>query len=236
MAWPPGTDDEHRGPVAAGRPARFPARWLRRGSRQQQVEQPLLRPPLGLRVHFVLPLSAHHGDRRVHEVTHHGLDVAPDIAHLGELRSFHLDEWGARQARQAPGDLGLPDAGRPDKDDVVGRDLVPDLLGSLRPPPAIPHRDGHRLLRGVLPDDVPVQFGDDLPRGQFLEPGHWLLGGCRKLWVGLRGDVGHTGSSSTVMLRLVNTQMSAAISSERCTMSRAVAAESACSARAAASA
>ena len=91
-----------------------------RARRQQQIEQLLLRPRLRLRVDLVLALGAHQVDRRVHQVAHHALDVAAHVAHLGELRRLHLDERGAGQPRQAPGDLGLPDAGRTDQDDVVG--------------------------------------------------------------------------------------------------------------------
>ena len=57
--------------VRAGRPRRAAAE-----RRQQQVEQPLVRPLLRLVVDLVLALGAHHVDRGVHQVAHHGLDVA----------------------------------------------------------------------------------------------------------------------------------------------------------------
>ena len=98
-----------------------------------------------------------------------------------------------------------------------------------------------RILRHLeallcLADDVAIELGDDLARGQLLEPGRRH----RRLALGRgngRGIVrgGHrAGNSTRVRLRLVNTQMSAAISSERRTTSRAGSSVSAYSARAAA--
>ena len=95
----------------------------------------------------------------------------PDVADLGELGRLDLDERRAGEPRQPARDLGLPDAGGADQDDVVGRDLVPDVVGRLGAAPAVPQRDGDGLLGGVLPDDVAVELGDDLPRRQLLEPG-----------------------------------------------------------------
>ena len=63
-------------------------------------------------------------DRQLGQVADDRLDVAADVADLGELRRLHLDERRLRQLGEAARDLGLPDAGRPDHDDVLGRDLV----------------------------------------------------------------------------------------------------------------
>src|SRR6476646_4245531 len=53
----------------------------------------------------------------------------------------------------APRDLGFADAGRPDHDDVLGRDLVAQLGRDLLPAPAIAQRDGHGALGGALAHD-----------------------------------------------------------------------------------
>jgi hypothetical protein len=111
---------------------------------------------------FGFALVANHVDRAFHQVTHHAFDVATDVSHLGELGRFNLHERRTGQPRQAAGDLGLPDAGGADEDDVVRRDLVANRFRGALPPPAIPQRDGHRLLGVVLPDDVPVELRDDL--------------------------------------------------------------------------
>ncbi len=96
--------------------------------RQQQVEQPLLGVLRRLAAHLLEPLLAHHVDAELHQVADHRLDVAPDVADLGELRRLDLDERRLREPREPARDLGLADAGRPDHQDVLRR----DLLGHLR--------------------------------------------------------------------------------------------------------
>ena len=130
------------------------------------------------------------------------------------------------QPRQPAGHLGLPDPGRADHDDVVRGDLVPDVVRRLRAAPPVPDGDGDRLLGRLLAHDVAVELRHDLPGRHLLQPGQRRCG---------LGDVGDgndgsrrcrsyhfsPGSSRMVMCRLVKTQMSAAISSDRWTISRA---------------
>jgi hypothetical protein len=52
-------------------------------------------------------------DRNLDQVADDLLNVAPDIADLGEFGGFDLDERRAGEFRQPPRDLGLADAGRP---------------------------------------------------------------------------------------------------------------------------
>src|SRR5262249_14864177 len=75
-----------------------------------------------------------------------------------------LDEGCARQAREAARDLGLPDAGRADHDDVLRDDLVAEIALDLLAAPAVAQRDRDRALRGALPDDVAVELGHHLAR------------------------------------------------------------------------
>src|SRR5439155_864435 len=77
-------------------------------------------------------------------------------------------------------------------------------------------------LRHLLAHDVAVQLRHDLPGRQLLEPRQRLLRsrGSGQLVFGCPGRLGHQ-SSRIVMCVLVYTQISAAISSERCTISRA---------------
>ena len=100
-------------------------------------------------------------DGDLQQLAHHGLDVAPDVPHLGELGGLHLVEGRLGEDRQAPRDLGLADAGRPDQDDVLGGDFVAQLRRDLAAAPAVAQRHGHRALGAVLADDVPVQLRDD---------------------------------------------------------------------------
>src|SRR5436309_2897842 len=60
----------------------------------------------------------------------------------------------------------MADAGRPDHDDVLGCDLLAERLGDVHATPAVPERDRDRALGGALADDVAVEFGDDLARGE----------------------------------------------------------------------
>src|SRR3989441_1169357 len=152
--------------------------WGRRGNGrrwQQQIEQALLRARFRLRIDVVFTLAAHHVDRHVHQLAHHGLDVAAHVSDLCELGRLDLQERRAREARQAPRDFRLAHAGGADHDDVVRQDLVANVLRGLRAAPAVAHRDGHGLLRHLLAHDVAVQLGHDLPGRQLLEPRQSLL-------------------------------------------------------------
>ena len=95
------------------------------------------------------------------EVADDRVDVAADVADLGELRRFDLDERRIGEAREAARDLGLADAGRSDHQDVLRRDLLAQRLGHLLPAPAVAQRDRDGALGGILPDDVLVELGDD---------------------------------------------------------------------------
>src|SRR5262249_11535453 len=137
----------------------------------------------------------------------------------GELRGLDLEERRAGELGQAARDLGLPDPGRPDHDDVLGRDLVLEIALDALAPPAVAQGDRDRALGGALADDVAIELQDD--------PGGREVGGADR-----RGG-GH-GSSSIVIEWLVYTQMSAAMPSAASAMARASSVEWARSARAAA--
>ncbi len=96
------------------------------------------------------------------QVADHLVDIAPDIADLGEFRGLHLDEGCIGEPGEAPGDLGLADAGRPDHQDVLRHHLFAHRALELLAPPAIAQRDRHGALGVVLADDVAVEFGNDL--------------------------------------------------------------------------
>ena len=180
---------KHSGAFRLVRPFRL-VRLLHRlrPSREQQIEQALVRPLLRLGVDLIFPLGAHQIDRRVDQVPHHGLGVPADVAHLGELGGLDLDERGTGEPGQPAGHLRLSHPGGADHDDVVGGDLVPDVVRRLGPPPPVPHGDGNRLLGGLLAHDVAVELGDDQPGWHLLQPRH----GRDRLgaWGGLNGKFG----------------------------------------------
>ena len=138
----------------------------RRQGRQQQIEHPLFSRLARLLADLGHPLLADHVDGELGEIAHHRLDVAADITDLGVLRRLDLDEGRLREPGQAARNLGLADAGRPDHQDVLGRDFLGQLRRELLAPRAVAQRNRHRALRPALPDDVLVELGDNLARGQ----------------------------------------------------------------------
>ena len=100
--------------------------------------------------------------RDLDQVAHDLLDVAADIADLGELGRLHLEERRAGELGQPARDLGLADAGRADHQDVLRQHLFAQPLVELLAPPAVAQRDGDGALGVVLADDEAVELGDDL--------------------------------------------------------------------------
>ena len=120
----------------------------------------------------------------------------PDVADLGELRRFDLDERRLREPREAARDLGLADARRADHQDVLRRDLFGDLRRKLLPARAIAQRNRDRAFGLRLPDHVFVELGDDLPRGERLGRrcgGFWKINGHA-------GTSAATFSSSSIVI------------------------------------
>ena len=76
-------------------------------------------------------------NRDFDEVADDLLDVAADIADLGELGRLDLDERRAGEFCEPPRDLGLADTGRPDHQYVLGQYFVAQVAGELQPPPAV---------------------------------------------------------------------------------------------------
>ena len=100
-------------------------------------------------------------DRDLDEVADDLFDVAADIADLGELGGFDLEERRAGELGQPPRDFGLADAGRADHQDVLRQHLFAQAGVELQPAPAVAQGDGDCALGVSLADDVAVEFGDD---------------------------------------------------------------------------
>ena len=148
-----------------------------RGSgRKQQVENALFRVKFRLVLDLLHPLGADHVNSDLDQVTHDGFDVAPNIADFSEFRGLYLQERRVRELRQATRDLRLADARRSDHDDVLGHDLVREFRSELLAAHAVAQRDGNRALGVVLADDVLIEFGDDLPRREFIQCEFGVLG------------------------------------------------------------
>ena len=63
---------------------------------QQQVEEAVLGGPLGAHLDLLRSARSAPADGGLHEVADDRVDVAPDVADLGELGGLDLDERGAR--------------------------------------------------------------------------------------------------------------------------------------------
>ena len=137
----------------------------------QRVDHAILGRLLGARLHVLaLPLAGLR-DRDLDEIAHDLLDVAADIADLGEFGRLDLDERRAREPREPARNLGLADAGRADHQDVLRQHLLAQLVVELQPAPAVAQRDRDRALGVVLADDEAVELGNDFAGG---EVGHAL--------------------------------------------------------------
>ena len=115
-----------------------------RGLGSSAIEHALLggiQRPLAHPGHLLL---AGHLHRDVGEFLDDRVDVAADVADLGELGGLDLDERRVGELGEAPRDLGLADAGRADHEDVLGRDLLAQRLLDLHAAPAVAQRDRPR--------------------------------------------------------------------------------------------
>ena len=132
----------------------------------QRVEHAVLGGLVGAGLDPLAHVLADHHDGGVDEVAHDLLDVAADIADLGELGRLDLEERRLGELGEAARDLGLADAGRADHQDVLRVDLVADVVGQLLAPPAVAQRHGDGALGVGLADDEAVELGDDLAGGE----------------------------------------------------------------------
>ena len=132
----------------------------------QRVEHALLGGEFGLGLDLLAQPLAGHADRDLDEVAHDLLDIAADIADLGELGRLDLDKRRLRQPRQAARDLGLAAAGRADHQDVLRQHLLAQFGRQLLAAPAVAQGDRDGALGVVLADDEAVELGDDLARAE----------------------------------------------------------------------
>ncbi len=127
----------------------------------QRLKHSFLSVQVRARLDILPHLLAHQTDRNLHKVTDNLLDIAADIAHLGELCRFHLDKGSASEFREAARNLGLADTCRADHQDVFRHHLFAHLAFKLLTPPAIAQGNCHCALGVLLTDDVAVEFGND---------------------------------------------------------------------------
>ena len=132
----------------------------------QRIQHAVFGGKLGAGLHVLALALAHLCDGDLDQVADDLLDVAADIADLGEFGGLDLDEGRAGEFCQPPRDLGLADPGRPDHQDILGQHLLAQAAVELQPSPAVAQRNGDRALGVGLADDEAVEFGDDFTGGE----------------------------------------------------------------------
>src|SRR3984893_1728558 len=136
--------------------AQLPAKRIARGGAgvgaNQGIEHALLGGELRAGLHVLAFALAYLRDWDLHEIANDLLDVAADIADLGEFGGFDLDKRRAGELSKPPRDLGLADPGRPDHQDVFRQYFLPQAAGELQPPPAVAQGNGDRPFGVGLAD------------------------------------------------------------------------------------
>src|SRR5581483_9295509 len=89
------------------------------------------------------------------------LDVAADIADLGELGGFDFEERRIGEPGEPARNLGLADAGRADHQDVLRKYFLAQFVVELQAAPAVAQGDRDCALGVGLADDETVEFGND---------------------------------------------------------------------------
>ena len=135
---------------------------------EQRLEDARVGQLLGLALDLRDAVVVHLGDGLLEQVANDRLDVAPDVAHLGELGRLDFDERRCGEARDAARDLRLADTRRSDHEDVLGQHLAAQLVGQLLSPDPVAKRDRHRFLGVALTDDVLVEAAHHLDGPQLL--------------------------------------------------------------------
>src|ERR1700756_3315829 len=103
-------------------------------------------------------------DRGLNEIADDLLDIAANIADLGEFRRLDLQKRCARKLGQAAGNLGLTATGRPYHQDIFRQHLLAHRALEAQAAPAVTQSDRDRPLGIFLPDDETVEFGNNLTR------------------------------------------------------------------------
>ena len=103
-------------------------------------------------------------DADLEQVADDLLDIAADIADLGEFRRLDFEKRRARELGEPAGNLGLAATGRADHQDVFRQHLFAHRALEPQAAPAIAQGDRHGAFGILLPDDEAVEFGDDFAR------------------------------------------------------------------------
>ena len=121
---------------------------------------------LGLGFNIATAAIADLGETDLDKIAHDLLDVAPDIADLGEFGCFNLEKGRLGESGETARDFRLADAGGPDHQDILRLHFVAQLRRKLLPAPAVAQGDGDGALGVGLAYNETVELGDDFTRGK----------------------------------------------------------------------
>ena len=135
-----------------------------KGIGQQQIQQTGLRGSFGSGPDPDIFLFPHKVDADLHEIAHHGFHIAAHIAHFRELGGLDLDEGSSAQLCQTAGYLGFAHTGGAHHDDVLGSDLITQLLRKMLTTPAVTDSNSDHALGLFLSHHKFIQFCHDFTR------------------------------------------------------------------------
>ncbi len=117
---------------------------------------------IGARRHFLALGLLDLSNADVEQIADDLFHIAADIAHFRELGRLYLEERRIGELGQAARNLGLAAACRANHQDVLGQNLLAQLIVELLAAPAVAERNGDGALGVALADDMAVELGNDL--------------------------------------------------------------------------
>ena len=137
-------------------------------TRHKQVDQPLVRRGFRNDAHSRHAFILAEADRCFNKVADHGVHIPPHIADFRKLRGLHLHKRRIHKLCKPPCDLGFADARGAHHDDVLRRDLLPELGRKAAPAVTVAQRDRHGAFRLILADDITIKRFNDFTRCKHL--------------------------------------------------------------------
>ena len=155
------------GGIARRRKTELGSRWW-----HQNVQNALFSSILGSDAYLGFLRLSGLLDSDVGQVADDCIHILAHITNFGELGGFDLDEGGIRQTRQTAGNFGFPHASGTNHQDIFRCNFTTQRSIHHLPTPAVAQGNGHRALGLRLPDDVFIQFGNDVLGSQCLHVVH----------------------------------------------------------------
>ena len=145
----------------------------RRRGRKQKIKQALLGGLLGALGDLIQFFLAHHLDGGFHQIAHHGLDIAADVADLGVAGSPPRAQKGSKRQgvprRRAISVLPTRPVEPDHRRNIFRHHLFSHFGRELLTAHAIAQGDGYGTLGGSLSDDVLIQLDYDFARSELVK-------------------------------------------------------------------